>query len=443
MKRIEKITVYLFLILTVVLSGCNAFSSASQPAITVALQIDNPQMTVNGNSYEIDPGNGTVPTIRNGRTLVPIRAIIEAFGGKVNWDENLKQVTLTLNDDTVKLVIDSTSAYANGTKTTLDTAPAIINGRTMLPIRYIADSFGFGVKWDSDLKTVTLISEKFFTSVTVQDIPEYSGETYAAVNNNKPLFDDGIITDKSFEYYCDKDILGRCGVCIASVGKDIMPEGERESIGSVKPTGWHSTKYDIVDGKYLYNRCHLIGYQLTAENANECNLITGTRYMNIKGMLPFENMTADYIKETGNHVMYRSTPVFKGKNLVADGVLIEAYSVEDKGEGISFCVFCYNVQPGVEIDYLTGDSRLSERETSKNISETDAKATKENNSQDNSTDTTGAKEYVLNTKTMKYHLPDCSSAKKISEQNKQTTHDTKEHLETQGYAPCGNCIGKR
>lgn len=189
-------------------------------------------------------------------------------------------------------------------------------------------------------------------------LPEYSDSPYVIVNNNEPFFTENDMTADSFEYYGELDELGRCTVAYASIGKDLMPTEKRGSIGSVKPTGWHIVKYDMVDGKYLYNRCHLIGYQLTAENANKNNLITGTRYLNVDGMLLFENMVADYIKETNNHVLYRVTPIFTGDNLLADGVLMEAESVEDNGEGISYNVFCYNVQPGVKIDYVTGDSSL-------------------------------------------------------------------------------------
>jgi len=194
---------------------------------------------------------------------------------------------------------------------------------------------------------------------SLADLEKYSGEPFALINDNQPYFSAEEITTVSYEEYGDLDDLGRCTACISCIGEDLMPTEERGSISSVKPTGWHSDKYDCVDGKYLYNRCHLIGYQLTAENANKNNLITGTRYMNVDGMLPFENMVADYIKETGNHVMYRVTPVFEEDNLVADGVLMEAYSVEDSGEGICYCVFCYNVQPGVEIDYSDGSSQLA------------------------------------------------------------------------------------
>ena len=196
-------------------------------------------------------------------------------------------------------------------------------------------------------------------SFNLEEIPKFDENTpYVILNNNIPEFNEEDFTTKSFERYSELDRLGRCGVAIANIGTDIMPTEERESIGQVKPTGWHTTRYDCVDGKYLYNRCHLIGYQLTAENANEKNLITGTRYMNVEGMLPFENKVAEYIKETNNHVLYRVTPIFEGENLVASGVQMEAKSVEDNGQGVLFNVYVYNNQPNIEIDYLTGKSNL-------------------------------------------------------------------------------------
>lgn len=201
-------------------------------------------------------------------------------------------------------------------------------------------------------------------SVSLEEMPEYSGEPYVEINGNEPDFSEDDSGEKSFETYSELDSLGRCGEAFASVGMDLMPTEERGSISHIKPTGWHSVQYDHVDGKSLYNRCHLIGFQLTGENANEKNLITGTRYMNVDGMLPFENMVADYVKETENHVLYRVTPIFEGDNMVADGVQMEAYSVEDAGESISFNVFVYNVQPGVTIDYATGDSKEAEPEAS-------------------------------------------------------------------------------
>ncbi|QIB70724.1 DNA/RNA non-specific endonuclease [Aminipila butyrica] len=198
------------------------------------------------------------------------------------------------------------------------------------------------------------------TIVAIDSIPAYSGEAYIAIGNNQPTFSEEELSRQAFEQYSPLDALGRCGTAYANIGTELMPSEKRGSIGQVKPTGWQTVKYDNVDGKYLYNRCHLIGYQLTAENANERNLITGTRYLNVKGMLPFENLVADYIKETGNHVLYRVTPVYDGDNLLASGVLMEGYSVEDRGDGVCFYVYAYNVQPGIQIDYASGYSKLIE-----------------------------------------------------------------------------------
>lgn len=194
----------------------------------------------------------------------------------------------------------------------------------------------------------------------------YDGENaFIIINNNKPFFTKDEITTKSFETYGELDKLKRCTTCFACVGKDLMPTDDRESISSVYPTGWkyngksNNHQYDWVEGKYIYNRCHLIGFQLTGENANKQNLITGTRYLNIDGMLSFENMIADAVREDNLHVMYRVTPIYIGDNLVAEGLLLEAYSVEDKGETVEFCVFSPNVQPGVTIDYATGQNHAS------------------------------------------------------------------------------------
>ena len=225
------------------------------------------------------------------------------------------------------------------------------------------------------------------------------------------------MTTSSYEVYSPLDGLGRCGAASACVGVDLMPTEERESIGQVKPSGWQTVKYDCVDGKYLYNRCHLIGFQLTGENANKQNLITGTRYMNVDGMLPFENMVADYVKETGNHVLYRVTPIYDGDALVAGGVQMEALSVEDKGTGISFNVYVYNVQPGVEIDYATGESWL-EGESRPEAPET---------------------AYVLNTSSKKFHLPACSGASSMKKENLEEYSGSRESLIEQGYKPCGTC----
>lgn len=195
---------------------------------------------------------------------------------------------------------------------------------------------------------------------SMENIPPYYGTPYVVLNDNQPSFTAEDMTDVSYEFYSDLDELGRCGVTEACIGRDLMPTEKRGDISSVKPTGWVQNQYDFVDGKSLWNRCHLIGFQLAGENANECNLITGTRYLNVEGMLPFENLVADYVKETDNHVLYRVTPAFQGTELVARGVQMEAYSVEDGGDGVCFNVFCYNVQPGVEIDYATGDNWLAE-----------------------------------------------------------------------------------
>ena len=260
-------------------------------------------------------------------------------------------------------------------------------------------------------------------TVTLKDIPEYSGSPYVAINDNQPSFTSDDYTTTAFEKYAELDYLGRCGVTYACVGVEIMPTEDRGSIGQVKPTGWVTAKYDFVDGKYLYNRCHLIGFQLTGENANTQNLITGTRYMNTEGMLPFENMIADYVKETENHVLYRVTPIFDGENLVARGVQMEAYSVEDNGEGICFNVYCYNVQPGVVIDYATGKSHLDTETTTK------------------AEDDVNSSQFVLNTSSKKIHNPTCSGAKNMSEKNKKTVSGTelKSYL-NDGYEYCGNCF---
>lgn len=225
--------------------------------------------------------------------------------------------------------------------------------------------------------------------ISLDKIPVYSGNAYVPVNNNVPYYEESEYVTDSFEFYEQLDSLGRCGVAYANIGLDLMPTEERGSIGSVKPTGWHTIKYDCVDGKYLYNRCHLIGYQLTAENANKQNLITGTRYLNIDGMLPFENMVADYVKETGNHVLYRVTPVFEGDNLVANGVLMEGYSVEDNGEGICYCVFAYNTQPDIYIDYVTGDSSIASNHIETNDTSSNSAGDSSRNGKTGSTDGTG------------------------------------------------------
>lgn len=252
------------------------------------------------------------------------------------------------------------------------------------------------------------------------EIPPYKNAPYVEINNNKPDFDKADLTTGAFEKYAKLDKYGRCGVAYANVCKETMPTQERGSIGSVKPTGWQTVKYNNIDGKYLYNRCHLIGYQLSAENANEKNLITGTRYLNVTGMLPFENRVADYIEETNNHVLYRVTPVFEGDNLLASGVQIEAYSVEDDGKGICFNVYCYNVQPGIEIDYATGKSK-AER------------------SADSFDDGSKIQNYVVNTKSKKFHKEDCSALKNTKSENTKKYRGNRENLINNGYTPCKQC----
>lgn len=281
------------------------------------------------------------------------------------------------------------------------------------------------------------------SSFSLSDVPAYSGKAYTSVNGNVPYFTAAELTTTSFETYSDLDTLGRCGVTYACIGQDLMPTKERGSIGMVKPTGWHTVRYDdLVDGKYLYNRCHLIGYQLTGENANTQNLITGTRYLNIEGMLPFENMVADYIQETNNHVLYRVTPIFEGNNLLANGVLMEGYSVEDKGAGVSYCVFAYNVQPGIEIDYATGESKLADgaqQEEQKTATVTPTPSPEPEKQEPVTGSEAAQADYILNTNTKKFHYPTCSSVNDMKEKNKQEFFGTRDETIALGYSPCGRC----
>lgn len=287
------------------------------------------------------------------------------------------------------------------------------------------------------------------SAFSLREIPAYSGTPYTEVNGNKPYFTEAELTTQSFETYSELDSLGRCGMAYANVGQDLMPTEPRGEIGAVKPSGWHLVKYDNVDGKYLYNRCHLIAYMLAAENANPQNLITGTRYLNVQGMLPFETKVCDYVKNTGNHVLYRVTPIFDGDNLLADGVLMEAYSVEDAGEGISFCVFAYNVQPGIGIDYATGDnwaegsgtyqstvaSVAEETPVPQPETDTAVQITPESSAPQESQGIT----YVLNTNTKKFHYPTCSSVDDMKEKNKQIYTGSREEVINMGYVPCKRC----
>ena len=258
------------------------------------------------------------------------------------------------------------------------------------------------------------------------DISQFRTEQpYVELNGNQPAFTDKEKKNtEAFETYSSLDSLGRCGVAQANLCRELMPTEPRGEIGQVKPAGWHTVKYDWVDGKYLYNRCHLIGFQLTGENANERNLITGTRYFNSESMLPFEEMVGDYIRQTGNHVLYRVTPLFEGRELVARGVRMEARSVEDDGRAVSFNVYCHNVQPGVDIDYATGDNRLAERAES-GASGADQHAE--------------IADYVINVNTRKFHLPECTAVEDIAEKNKQLFTGSCDDLIEQGLAPCKKC----
>lgn len=272
-------------------------------------------------------------------------------------------------------------------------------------------------------------------TVDLAQIPSYTGSPYTVLNDNVPDFPESDFNTESFETYGKLDSLGRCTEAYANIGKDLMPTEDRGSIGKIKPSGWHTVKYDCVDGKYLYNRCHLIGYQLTAENANEQNLITGTRYLNVDGMLPFENMVADYIKETGNHVLYKVTPLYAGDNLVATGVQMEAQSVEDEGEGIQFNVFCYNVQPGIGIDYATGNSWQDDLTPASDQSSVPTEDSVASSPQEEPVGTT----YIINKNTGKFHYPTCRSVKQMNDSNKKEVTGNREDLISQGYSPCGNC----
>ena len=294
-----------------------------------------------------------------------------------------------------------------------------------------------------DLQVNNQASEQNNNFFSLTDVPTYNGKAYVAINNNEPYFTQADYTTKSFERYSSLDSLGRCSVAFANVGQDIMPTEDRGDISSITPTGWKNKNYgDLVDGGYLYNRCHLLGFQLTAENANEKNLITGTRYLNTEGMLPFENMVADYVKETGNHVLYRVTPVFEGDNLLASGVLMEGYSIEDEGEGINFCVYCYNVQPGIVIDYATGESYAESSDELLDTAQTH-QPTPEPALPTSAVTPTAQQpqtaDYILNTNTHKFHYPDCSSVKSMKESNKEYFSGSRDEIIARGYESCKRC----
>lgn len=286
--------------------------------------------------------------------------------------------------------------------------------------------------------------------LSYRDVPAFEGNPYVYVNDGEPTFtDEQRAAEPGHEHYGELDELGRCTAAFAVVGPETQPTEKRGSIGEVRPSGWQMAKYDFVEGKYLFNRCHLLGYQLTGENANERNLITGTRYLNVQGMLPFENAVADYVDATGNHVLMAVMPVFEGSELVARGVHMMAESVEDGGEGVAFNVFCYNVQPGVVIDYGTGESMLEEDATPPDVSgaesapDTASEGAGAGEASEKgatgSAEGKGTTEYVLNTNSKKFHLPSCSSVDQMSPKNREDVEDTRENLIAKGYDPCKRC----
>ena len=281
--------------------------------------------------------------------------------------------------------------------------------------------------------------------ISLDEIPEYKRSAYVEINGGDPYFKDNEITDEAFESYSELDALGRCGVAFACIGIELMPTEERGEIASITPTGWeyggmsNNNTYDFVENEYVYNRCHLIGFQLAGENDNERNLITGTRYMNIEGMLPFENEVADFVEKTGYHVMYRVTPIFSGLDYVARGVLMEAYSVEDNGRGVCFCIYAYNVQPGVTIDYFTGVNVANgEKMPEINTDGDDRTEIKDDNNSGSSSDGEIC-DYILNINSKKFHIPGKSCANSIKEANREEYTGTRQQLIDKGYKPCGTC----
>ena len=336
------------------------------------------------------------------------------------WLKLRKTAAITLCEllAIVTIFTGCASADLSGTEGAGHAAGAVVAGE---------DSSGaLGSKDKVDGPQEDLVNNNSYVSLDA--IPAYDGKAYVAVNNNEPFFTDSDMTTTAFENYSDLDSLGRCGVAYANICKDIMPTDERGKIGMIKPSGWHTVKYDVIKDRYLYNRCHLIGYQLAGENANPKNLITGTRYLNVEGMLPFENLVADYVNNTGNHVLYRVTPMFSGSNLVANGVLIEAKSVEDNGGGILFNVYCYNVQPGVGINYENGDSWL-DGTTGSASSGSDSSA-----AENSAADSSNSETMVHITATgKKYHRAGCRTLKKSD------TEVTLDEAKSMGLSPCGIC----
>lgn len=399
---------------------------------------------IDGKAVAFTESTGSPFADENSRTQVPLRVTMESYGALVDWDQSTQTAIVSNNGIVVKVPMGTKYILVNDVKKEIDTKSVVVNSRIYLPIRFVLEAFGANVGWDQANRDVIItsngkVSELPAYKFDIKKVPVYSGKPYVELNNNVPTFTAAEMKTVSYEKYSNLDSLGRCGVAEACIGVDIMPTTERGSIGQVKPSGWQTIRYDNVDGQYLYNRSHLIGYQLTGENANNKNLITGTRYFNVEGMLPFENKVDDYLeKYKNNHVMYRVTPIFEGNNLVASGVIMEAKSVEDNGKGVSFNVFCYNVQPDIIINYADGTSLSNVANVISMNGQTDIKVenmpTTEVNEDDKKVQT-----YILNTSSKKFHKVDCSSVPTIKEKNKDTFTGTREELIEMGYSPCGNC----
>ena len=367
----------------------------------------------------------------------------KAPGAPVTEAESLKQTT-----ETEQTATSETAEIAETTEiavTSEETEPTEASATT--------ESVPATTEIATEIKEIVLSR----SSLRIEEIPEYNEEPYVEIYGNQPEFseDEKACLDP-FEEYSELDSLGRCGAAYANVCPELQPTEERGPVGQIQPSGWHTVKYnELIDGNYLYNRCHLIGYQLAGENSNECNLITGTRYLNMGSMLTFENMVCSYLAATGNHVLYRVTPVFEGDNLVASGVQMEGWSVEDAGKGICFNVFCYNVQPGIEIDYETGDSRedlqaigvlaleaeeiQSEDALTRQIPESAAVESEIEIVEDPISEDQVAR-FILNTNSKKIHLPSCSSVDDMADRNKQEYTGTISELRERHYQPCQRCL---
>ncbi len=366
-------------------------------------------------------------------------------------DSNISETTeIAVNSEDINIVEDDTEIATDSS------TEAISDTTIKMDSEEVTSDNGLNAGEGVSSGSMATLSSGLSKKYSVADMPAYSDSPYCIINDNKPMFSEEELIDEPFEYYSELDSLGRCGVAYANICKDIMPTVERGEIGQIKPSGWHTVKYnDRIDGNYLYNRCHLIAYQLAGENANEKNLITGTRYLNVKGMLPFENMVADYVGTTDNHVLYRVSPIYDGDNLVVSGVIMEAESVEDKGAGISFCVYVYNVQPGVIIDYANGESKAdpdylvpsdmvdNDVEPSDNNNTNNSQEDTDNNadysSEESTTEANPEITYIVNTNTGKFHYPHCSSVKQMADKNKWERTDTRDDIIADGYVPCKNC----